>query len=77
MIDLFGFPAVSILGGVLGLGLAGTVFWVWMLIDCVTKEPNGSDNRIAWALVIAFTHVVGALAYLLVRRPERVRLYGQ
>lgn len=77
MIDLIGFPTVAILGGMLSLGVAGTVFWVWMLIDCVTKEPGGSDTRLGWTLVIALTHLVGALAYLFVRRPERVRLYGQ
>lgn len=77
MIDMIGFPAVAVLGGVLSLGLAGTVFWVWMLIDCVTKEPATSDNRLAWALVIAFTHLIGAFAYLFVRRPERIRLHGQ
>ncbi len=77
MVDMIGIPAVAIFGGVLSLGLAGTVFWVWMLIDCVTKEPSTTDNRLAWALVIAFTHLIGAFAYLFVRRPERVRLYGQ
>ncbi|MGV8042376.1 MAG: PLD nuclease N-terminal domain-containing protein [Thermoanaerobaculaceae bacterium] len=77
MVDMIGIPAVAIFGGFLSLGLAGTVFWVWMLIDCVTKEPSTTDHRVAWTLVIAFTHLIGAFAYLLVRRPERVRLYGQ
>lgn len=77
MVDMIGIPAVAVFGGFLSLGLAGTVFWVWMLIDCVTKEPSTTDHRVAWTLVIAFTHLLGAFAYLLVRRPERVRLYGQ
>jgi hypothetical protein len=23
------------------VGLGGTILWVWMLIDCATKEPSG------------------------------------
>ncbi|HPW55435.1 MAG: PLDc_N domain-containing protein [Thermoanaerobaculaceae bacterium] len=77
MFGMLGMREFTIIGGVLSLGLAGTVFWVWMLIDCVTKEPSTTDNRLAWTLVIALTHLIGALAYLFVRRPERIRLYGQ
>jgi hypothetical protein len=46
-------------------------FWIWMLIDCVTKESD-TGNKLVWALIILFSHIIGALAYyFIVRRPRR------
>lgn len=61
----------------ISLGLAGTVLWIWMLIDCATNEPSEGSDKVVWILVILFTHGLGALIYLLARRPERKRLYGR
>jgi len=58
------------------VGLSLMVFWVWMLVDCATKEPSQGNDKIVWILVIALTHWIGALIYFLVRRPERKRLFG-
>jgi predicted cation transporter len=60
--------------GVLGVG--ATILWIWMLIDCATKEPSDGNDKIIWMLVILFTHVIGALIYYFVRRPQRIHLYG-
>ncbi len=62
-----------------GLSLAVVVFWIWMLIDCVTKEPSEGNDKLIWALVIIFVTPaipVGAVIYYLIRRPERIRRYG-
>ena len=59
------------------LGVGGTILWIWMLIDCATNEPSEGSDKIVWILVILFTHGLGALIYLLARRPERKRLYGR
>ena len=61
----------------ISLCVAGTVLWIWMLIDCATNEPSEGSDKIVWILVILFTHGLGALIYLLARRPERKRLYGR
>ena len=59
------------------ISLAGLVFWVWMLIDCLTQEPEESNEKWLWALVIIFVEpLIGALIYYLLRRPERIRQYG-
>ena len=58
------------------IGLALTVFWIWMLVDCATKEPSAGNDKIVWILVIVFTHWLGALIYFLVRRPQRKRECG-
>ena len=62
---------------ILGLGLLGTVLWIWMLIDCATKEPSTGNDKSVWSLVIALTHWIGALIYLLVRRPQRIAQTGR
>jgi hypothetical protein len=61
----------------ISLAAAGTVLWIWMLIDCALNEPSEGSDKIVWILVILFTHGIGGLIYLLVRRPERIRLYGK
>jgi hypothetical protein len=59
----------------LAFGAITTVFWIWMLIECATKEPSG-DERVIWILVIALTHLIGAAVYFFVRRPKRMAEHG-
>ena len=58
------------------VGLAATVFWIWMLVDCATKEPSQGNDKIVWILVIVFTHWIGALIYFFARRPQRKKEVG-
>ena len=58
------------------IGILGTVFWIWMLIDCATKESSQGNDKVVWIIVIALTHLIGAVIYLLVRRPQRMRELG-
>lgn len=60
----------------LAIGTLGTVFWLWMLIDCATKEPSTGNDKLIWMLVILFTHLLGAMIYYFARRPQRIQLYG-
>lgn len=56
---------------ILGVGLVFSAFWIWMLVDCV-RNPRLTDNqRIVWVIVIALTHCLGALIYLLAGRNPR------
>lgn len=57
----------------LGMIVASTALWIWMLVDCATKESSTGNDKLVWILVIVLTHWIGALIYLLVRRPERIR----
>lgn len=61
----------------LAVGIGGTVFWIWMLVDCAKNEPRKGNDRIVWVLVIALTHLLGALIYYFARRPERIREAGE
>ena len=85
-----GFPSFLLLGALGGLGFPallvlfmvlfaiGTMaLWIWMLVDCATKESDTGNNKIVWILVIALAHFIGALIYLFVRRPQRIAELGR
>jgi hypothetical protein len=57
---------------ILVIGFLGTIFWIRMLIECLTKEPGQGNDKLAWVVVIAVTHVIGAAIYFFVRRPKRI-----
>ena len=54
-----------------------TVLWIWVLIDCIKNESTEGNERIVWVVVIAVTHWIGALIYLIVRRPQRKTILGR
>jgi hypothetical protein len=51
--------------------LFGGIFWIWMLIDCATKEQNPND-KVVWILIMAVTPLIGAVVYFFVRRRKRI-----
>ena len=73
------FSIFSLIFGLLSvvIGILATIFWIWMLIDCLKNEPSVGNDKIIWALVIIFLNGIGALIYYLVRRPERIKQTGQ
>jgi hypothetical protein len=58
------------------LGIGGTALWIWMLVDCATREPSEGNDKVVWILIIVLTHWLGALIYLLARRPKRIEQFG-
>lgn len=62
------------LAALLGIGLVIlllTIFWVWMLVDCITNEALDGTERLIWALVIFFSHFLGSTLYFLLVRNKR------
>jgi hypothetical protein len=55
------------------LGIAALVFWIWMLIDCMRREPPESIEKLTWALVILLGTIIGALVYYVIRKLPRDR----
>ncbi len=66
MIFFFGFFCI--------FSLISLAFWIWMLIDCITKDTDQGNNRLIWVLVIVFTGAIGALIYFFVRRQKRTNI---
>ena len=58
------------------LGVGTTILWIWMLVDCATKEPSEGTDKVVWILVIALAGWIGALIHLFARRPKRIAEYG-
>jgi hypothetical protein len=56
---------------VLPLALALFAFWIWMLISAIQNKGLGEGEKIAWVLVIALLHLLGAIIYFFVGHPKR------
>lgn len=67
---LFGLFALTI-------SLGGAIFWIWMIIDCATKESSEGNDKIIWILIILLTNFIGALIYFFARRPTRIAQLGR
>jgi hypothetical protein len=52
-------------------------FWIWMLVDCLGREPSEGNEKLVWVLVLIFLNWLGALLYYFVRRPIRIRDLGR
>ncbi len=72
-----GWGWLTLLFFVASISIGAAVLWIWMLVEVLTKETDEGSTRLIWTLVIIFTHWLGALIYLLVRRPERIRKLGR
>ena len=69
MLPFIGFVAL--------VNFLGFLFWIWMLVDCATREPSEGNDKIIWIIVIALLNWLGALIYYLARRPTRIDMYGK
>ena len=60
------------------LAVTALMFWIWMIVECATKEPSQGNDKIVWIVIIVFAQLIGALIYYFVRRPQRIlaRLAG-
>ena len=51
------------------LAIGGTIFWIWMLVDCLQRRFK---DKLIWVIVLIFTHLLGAiLYYFLVKSKKR------
>jgi hypothetical protein len=47
-----------------------------VLVECASRESSSGNDKLVWIIVIVFTHVIGALIYLFVRRRRRLAERG-
>ena len=69
---MLGFFIIGGIAGVLGLliSIVATVFWIWMLVDCIQNDKLSGGTRVLWAIVIFFFHCIGALLYFFIGRQK-------
>ena len=60
---------ICLVGGT--LGLATLALWIWMLVEVLTRETDEGSNRLIWALIIIFTHWIGAVSYTHLTLPTK------
>jgi len=53
------------------VGIAIFVFWICMLVSAIQNKGLAEGEKIAWVLVIALLHLLGAIIYFFVGRPKR------
>ena len=59
------------------LALVAFAFWVWMLVDCLTRDASQGTEKLVWILVLIFVPAVGTLIYYFVRYRPRSAPDGQ
>jgi len=74
---VYSFYSGVLLWGIIGgigilIGILGTGFWVWMLIDCIKNEPSEGNDKLIWVIIIVFTHVLGAAIYYFTKHSMRI-----
>lgn len=57
--------------------LAGLAFWIFAFLDCLLREPPAEPGKVKWLLIVFFGNILGAAAYLVMRRPQRIDLHGR
>ena len=59
----------ALIGGV--IGLITTIFWLWMLIDCILNPALVGVQKIIWVLVVLLLPFLGSLLYFFLARGSR------
>ncbi|WP_350343859.1 PLD nuclease N-terminal domain-containing protein [Proteinivorax tanatarense] len=56
------------------IGIIGTVFWIWALIDVAktpTEDFKNPNDKLLWILIVVLAHFVGAIIYFFVGRKQK------
>ena len=54
-----------------------SIFWIWMLVDCLINQRLKGGAKAGWFLLIFFLHWFGALIYFFVGRGRRQSSWRQ
>jgi len=67
----------------IGLGILGmllfmvipvlaSIFWIWMIVDCATRNFKSKSDKMIWVLIIILAHIIGAfIYYFVIKRKEK------
>ena len=56
---------------ILPFALLAMAFWIWMLISAIQNKGLDEGEKIAWVLVVALLHLLGAILYFFIGHPKR------
>ena len=66
-----GVLSLAVIALIASVGLALTVFWIWMLISAIQDKGLSESAKIGWVLAIMFLHFIGSLLYFFIGHPKR------
>ena len=73
-----GWSFFLLFAGMIGvIALFGTIFWIWMIVDCAMNEPSEGNDKVMGLVLIVLLHLIGAAIYCFARRPERMQVMGR
>lgn len=52
------------------MALAMFAFWLWMLIHAAQNKGLNDGEKVAWVVIIALVHFIGAVLYFFIGRPK-------
>jgi hypothetical protein len=50
------------------MGIIGTIFWIWMVVDCIRNPRLRGAGKVLWLLMIFFLNWIGAVIYFFAGR---------
>ncbi len=50
-----------------GFEIIGILFWAWMIVVCLRREPRGTMQRALWLLLVILVPDIGSLIYFFCR----------
>jgi hypothetical protein len=53
------------------IGLLVFAFWIWMIVDAIQNKGLTDGEKVCWVLAVVFLHILGALLYFFIGRPNR------
>jgi len=55
---------------ILALVIFFIVFWLWMLVDCLSSDLDVT-NKLFWVIIMLAFNFIGALAYLIITKKRK------
>lgn len=54
------------------VGILGTIFWIFMIIDVAKRKFKKDNDRVMWILIVVLTGIIGALIYyFMIKRSDK------
>ena len=50
-----------------GFEIIGILFWGWMIVECLRREPPRTIQKVLWLLLVILVPDIGSLIYFLCR----------
>lgn len=51
--------------------ITATIFWLWMISDCIHKKFKHRKSMLEWFFILIFTYIIGALIYYFIVKKRK------